>query len=517
MRARISVLSTATSLALALTALPAVAAGTNAAQEARSPEGAAVSVRSAPMSFMQAVDQMLWNADQIKMAEADVANAKAKSDAAKWLGGPKVDLNAKQVWGTKTIDMDLGSPSQYIPDHIEKTIISGADVLAKRYPLKDAGKNHGIGLPDDLGDEVRATFQRNVNIHRKTKLDGPRVSIDATWPIFTGGLISAQQDQLRYAVDQASADRDQSVTTLEAQMAGRYWGVQLARSVVALRESVLRDENEALRRAEAFQKRGMISKVEKMAVEVSRNNAKTALDESRVDLLVAENQLKTTLRMDFLPPLESPLFVLSGDIGSLESWKQKALAQAPAISKTRAIANRADQAVKAAKAGYYPKVFAFGSKNLVKHYLTLPEPDWVAGIGVSFTLWDNLDRSANVVAAEQLVTKARAARSEARHQIEEAVETAWLHVNQAKDAYFSTLTTTELAKENLRLRQAAFAQGLATSTELDAARTKLTGAELARRLAAYKYVVSLVMLHAASGTMADLPAVLHRTDIIYER
>lgn len=500
MRARISVLSTATSLALALTALPAVAAGTNAAQEARSPEGAAVSVRSAPMSFTQAVDQMLWNADQIKMAEADVANAKAKSDAAKWLGGPKVDLNAKQVWGTKTVDFDLGSPSSYIPDHIEKTIISSANALNPAF-----------------SKEVEAAFQKNVTIHHKTKLDGPRVSIDATWPIFTGGLISAQQDQLRYAVDQASADRDQSITTLEAQMAGRYWGVQLARSVVALRESVLRDENEALRRAEAFQKRGMISKVEKMAVEVSRNNAKTALDESRVDLLVAENQLKTTLRMDFLPPLESPLFVLSGDIGSLESWKQKALAQAPAISKTRAIANRADQAVKAAKAGYYPKVFAFGSKNLVKHYLTLPEPDWVAGIGVSFTLWDNLDRSANVVAAEQLVTKARAARSEARHQIEEAVETAWLHVNQAKDAYFSTLTTTELAKENLRLRQAAFAQGLATSTELDAARTKLTGAELARRLAAYKYVVNLVMLHAASGTMADLPAVLHRTDIIYER
>ena len=508
MRARISVLSTATSLALALTALPAVAAGTNAAQEARSPEGAAVSVRSAPMSFMQAVDQMLWNADQIKMAEADVANAKAKSDAAKWLGGPKVDLNAKQVWGTKTVDFDLGSPSSYIPDHIEKTIISSAQALIKPKDPSD---------PTHFAKEVEAAFNKNVTIHHKTKLDGPRVSIDATWPIFTGGLISAQQDQLRYAVDQASADRDQSVTSLEAQMAGRYWGVQLARSVVALRESVLRDENEALRRAEAFQKRGMISKVEKMAVEVSRNNAKTALDESRVDLLVAENQLKTTLRMDFLPPLESPLFVLSGDIGSLESWKQKALAQAPAISKTRAIANRADQAVKAAKAGYYPKVFAFGSKNLVKHYLTLPEPDWVAGIGVSFTLWDNLDRSANVVAAEQLVTKARAARSEARHQIEEAVETAWLHVNQAKDAYFSTLTTTELAKENLRLRQAAFAQGLATSTELDAARTKLTGAELARRLAAYKYVVSLVMLHAASGTMADLPAVLHRTDIIYER
>lgn len=506
MRARISVLSTATSLALALTVLSAVAAGADEAREARSPEGAAVSVRSAPMSFMQAVDQMLWNADQVKMAEADVANAKAKSDAAKWLGGPKVELNAKQVWGTKTVDLDLGTPSSYIPDHIESTIIGAASKLQGT-----------LQLPGNLAQEVKATFERNVNYHAKTKLDGPRVSIDATWPIFTGGLISAQQDQLRYAVDQASADRDQNVTTLEAQMAGRYWGVQLARSVVALRESVLRDENEALRRAEAFQKRGMISKVEKMAVEVSRNNAKTALDESRVDLLVAENQLKTTLRMDFLPPLESPLFVLSGDIGPLESWKQKALAQAPAISKTRAIANRADQAVKAAKAGYYPKVFAFGSKNLVKHYLTLPEPDWVAGIGVSFTLWDNLDRSANVVAAEQLVTKARAARSEARHQIEEAVETAWLHVNQAKDAYFSTLTTTELAKENLRLRQAAFAQGLATSTELDAARTKLTGAELARRLAAYKYVVSLVMLHAASGTMADLPAVLHRTDIIYER
>ena len=38
-------------------------------------------------------------------------------------------------------------------------------------------------------------------------LNGPRVAATATWPIYTGGKISAMQDASKYAVDEAVAQK----------------------------------------------------------------------------------------------------------------------------------------------------------------------------------------------------------------------------------------------------------------------------------------------------------------------
>lgn len=461
---------------------------------------------TAPMSYTEAVTTLRQNADRLRMANANVSRAEAQSKGARWLGGPRVDLNAKQVWGTKTIDLGMDTG---IGAAVQKGLQTLGAIGQKNPQLGQA-----LG-PVLQGAEAAAQRLNHIEIHRKMDLSGPRVSLDAVWPIYTGGLITAKQEQLRYAVDEARADRDQDQTTLEAQMAGRYWGVQLAENLVKLRASILKDQDEAVRRAEAFKKRGIISKVEFLAVKVSRDNAYTDWMNAKTHLEVAKNQLQTSLRLETLPPLTTPLFIIRGDLGTLADWKAKAAAYSPMLAKTTSLHNQANQAVKAAEAAYKPKVFAFGTKNLIKHYLTLPEPDWMAGIGVSFTLWDNLDRSQNVVAAQSLVDKALAAQSEARHGVEEAVETAWLQMNEARQAYELTETTLLLAKENLKLRSAAFAQGLSTATDLDNARTKVTGAELARRAAAFKFVMNLVMLHAASGTMMDLPQDLNRNDIVY--
>ena len=77
-----------------------------------------------------------------------------------------------------------------------------------------------------------------------------------------------------------------------------------------------------------------------------------------------------------------------------------------------------------------------------------------------------------------------------------------------------TGSTVELARENLRLREASFAEGLSNAVDVDTARTKLTGAEVARRAAAYKFVVSWAMLHASAGAMPDFVNSLTRSDLV---
>ena len=446
---------------------------------------------TAPMGFGDARVLLHERADIMAADRAEIARAESEAEAAKSLSGPKVEMDVKQVWGTKTVDLGidtglgqlsgLGGPIGGVPGQIISS-------LAQKY-------NH-------------------VDIHFKEDIGGPRAAVTATLPIYTGGLITAQQNALNHKVSETRADRDMRENTLDAELAARYWGVQLARSVAALHRSVLEDQNEELRRAKRFEQKGLIAKVERLAVEVARDNAKRTLVSAESDVDVAEAELMRQLRATSLPELSSPLFVLTGDLGTLDQWQNRADTQSPAIRKMNALRAQAGEGISAAEASFKPKVYAFGTKNLIKHYLTLPEPDWMAGVGVTFTLWDNHDRFDKLNAARSVVTKAEAARSEAKNRVATAVEVAFLRVMQAREEFELTGSTVELARENLRLREASFAEGLSNAVDVDTARTKLTGAEVARRAAAYKFVVSWAMLHASAGAMPDFVNSLTRSDLV---
>ena len=440
----------------------------------------------APMGFTDARTMLHARADIMRADNAEIARAEAEADAAKSLSGPKVDLNTMQVWGTKTVDLGMHT---------------GVGVLANAPGLHPVVS----GLLTKLDD---------VSIHFKDELDGPRASVNAIWPIYTGGLISAQQDQLQHRVSETRADRDIRENSLDAELAAKYWGVQLARSIESLRASVLTDEEEALRKAERFEAKGLISKIERMSVQVARDTARREWVAAGTGARVAETELMRMLREDDLDGLNTPLFILTGDLGTLSEWQQKAGSQSPVLQKMNALQARAHEGVNAAEASFKPTVYAFGTKNLIKHYLTLPEPDWMAGVGVHITLWDNRDRSAHLRAADSLVTKASAARAEAKNEIASAVEVAFLRVTQAREEFDLTVSTVDLARENLRLRTKSFAEGLSTSTDVDTARTQLTGAEIARRAAAYKFVVSWAMLHATAGAMPAFVESLNRPDLV---
>lgn len=406
---------------------------------------------TAPLGFAEARTLLHERADIMQVDRAEIARAESEAEAAKSLSGPKVEIDVKQVWGTKTVDMglDTGISSKVGP------------------ALGQLGQIPGIdpSLANGLGGALKG--MDHLHVHFKQDISGPRAALTASLPIYTGGLITAQQQVLNHKVSETRADRDMRENSLDAELAARYWGVQLARSVEKLHENVLKDQNEEVRRAKQFEKRGLISKVERLAVEVSRDHARRTLVNAGADVEVAETELMKALREPTLPDLSSPLFVLTGDLGTLSEWQERARIQSPILQKMNALRAQAGEGVRAAEASFKPKIYAFGTKNLIKHYLTLPEPDWMAGVGVTFTLWDNHDRFDKLNAAHSVVTKADAARSEAANEISTQVEVAFLRVMQAREDYELTGSTVELARENLKLREASFAEGLSTATDVD--------------------------------------------------
>ena len=437
-----------------------------------------VCAQVAPLDYSSARDLVRDRSDVLRINSSETARREHETESLRSLHGPKVTAEFRHLWGSK--DVDLG----------QKQI------------------NLGPGLPIP---------PISVPLRFSQDLYGPRVIGSIELPIYMGGAISAKIAASEASVTEAREDEQAARDRLDITLAQKYFGVQLARSVLQLRQSMLDQQNEELRRANRMKQTGSVSRLESMAVAVDRDKSAQELIASETDVKIAENDLMRLLHEETLGKLTTPLFVLSGSVGNLQDWKTKAALGSPALRSIRAKRLQAEQGVKVAKAAWAPQVYAFAQGNAIKHYLSVTEPDWVAGIGVKFTLWDNKDRNESIASARALVDKASAGIQEAQNQIEQAVETAYLRTRQTQDQYLLTLSTLELARENLRLRQRAFEEGLCTAVELSEARTQLLGAEITRRVSAYQFVVSWATLNAVCGTADDFVASFNRKDNFIEK
>ncbi len=62
---------------------------------------------TAPMGFGDARVLLHERADIMAADRAEIARAESEAEAAKSLSGPKVEMDVKQVWGTKTVDLGI--------------------------------------------------------------------------------------------------------------------------------------------------------------------------------------------------------------------------------------------------------------------------------------------------------------------------------------------------------------------------------------------------------------------------
>lgn len=428
------------------------------------------------LDFSQARQLAHDRVDSIKVEAAETAKREGEAKSARSLHGPKIELGSKQIWGRKTLDYGTVNLGGLIP---------------------------GLHLPP-------------IDLYHEEDIGGPRAAINAQLPIYMGGAINAKVRAADEAVYESQARTQAQRDTVDTELAQKYFAVQLARSIERLQNEMLHQQELEVRKALRFEKTGTISRLERMAVEVNRDTAKRELLTAQTNRRVAESELAGLLREENVGELKTPLFVVTEDIGTLKSWQDKALGASPVLKSVVAQRRQAEQGVTAAKAAWHPQIYAFANYNMIKHYLTIPEPDWIAGIGLKFTLWDNKDRNASIAAANSLVTKAQAAHDEARNRIQTAVQTAYLKSNEAREAYRLTDSTLSLAKENLRLREKGFSEGLSTADEVNDARTKLLAAEIARRVAAYRFVVAWAMLNAACGDMNAFEQSVTRQTNIFE-
>ena len=154
----------------------------------------------------------------------------------------------------------------------------------------------------------------------------------------------------------------------------------------------------------------------------------------------------------------------------------------------------AEEGVRAQRAEFFPQVVALGGASFYNYQVAGLVPRWAVGVGVSFKLFDGLNREYKYSAARQTARRVGELESKAGHDIAVLVEQLYNQLQSYRNRMRSIESSLAFAEELLRIRNAAFLEGMGSSSDLIDAELNLAAVRAERLQAAYNFDTLLARL-----------------------
>ncbi len=355
-----------------------------------------------------------------------------------------------------------------------------------------------LGLHPEVPGELVPAFALDVQDDHFFK-----AQLEMTWPVYTGGKVSAAIRAADARLEEARQQSRATAQLLGAELVHRYYGLQLAEQALEVRQQVFAGMEEHLYNARRLEEEGMIAHAERLHAEVAHAEALRELKAARHDVDLAAAALRTLLVTENDLHPSSMMFVIH-ELPALGTVQQRALENNPELGRLDAQQELAREATVVERAAYRPDVALFAVRELHTADLTILEPQWAAGIGVTLSLFDGFSRGHRVAAAQATESILAHLEHGARNDVALIVERHYRRLQKAVEQFDSVNATIALAEESLRVRSLAFREGFATSLDVVDARSSLAGARLTRLAIAHDFITSLADLLATAGQVERL-------------
>ena len=391
-------------------------------------------------------------------------------------------------------------------------------IKSLRYPTLNA---YAMGVVFDKKIDLSFNDARN-NLANLLQLPNPSIlgnwqvpvgkkemafaGFNALWLIFTGGKINAAIKAGEIETEIAAKNITSTENHLISELTQRYFQVKLADEALAVHQQVLDGMNMHLYNATKLEKNGIIAPVEKLVADVAVSEAKREVLAAEKNTKLARTALANTLDADTINEDLTSNFFTMIDLKSLNFYKESAITNYPELQKIILQKDLAEQGIKVKKAMYYPNVAAFGQTVLLHNEPvgfgildSSRERPWVVGIGVTYNIFDGLKSRNELKAAQSTRESIDFIEAKAKKDITTLVESLYFEIQKSQDEVENLKVQEELATELLRVRKRAFAEGLATSTDVVDAENNLSVVKLLIVNTQYAYIVSLANLFELSG------------------
>ena len=447
------------------------------------------------LSLEEALEMTLSDNPAIRAAEFNRRAAQQERRAAIGLRMPQIGITGSYAYLGKDIEIDLNNmkapvqnlagqilqsgmiPSDYIPSISQ--MLSGAMAASWALPLQD----RSLGF----------------------------VGGDVTVPLWMGGKINAANRAARINEQTARSQGIQQRNALVSELVERYYGLALARQVVVVRQQVVDGVRKHLEDAAALEAQGMISRSEKLYVEFKMSEAERDLQNAQSQVETIAAALNSTIGQTDDYQSVTAMFILER-IEPLDHFRTLAAERNPLLDQVDQKRRLAYEGVRAQRSSFLPQVVAMGGMSFYDYQVSKVLPRWAVGVGVNFKLFDGLNREYKYSAAKQTVRRVEALQDKAGNDISVLVEKLYNQMENYRTQMASIEASLAFAEEYLKTKNAAFLEGMSSSTDLIDAELNLAKVKTERIEAAYRYDVSLAKLLEAAGISDEFTAYMRRQD-----
>ena len=315
-----------------------------------------------------------------------------------------------------------------------------------------------------------------------------RARVGVAMPLYTGGRVSGEIEAARHAATAAGRDVEGGLGDLVLETVTAYWSLVAAREHErVLAESITAYEADLKQVRDRFET-GLAARNDVLSVQVERDQAELARLEARNMAEVANEDLARLLALppaSRVEPIE-PLAAPASPDEPVEALVAAALQARPEVTGLRSRVAAAEADVKIARAVRRPQAELNAGYDYARPSLrVLPLADawndtWNIGVSVSMLAFDGGRASAAVAQARAQAGAARRQLEDLERRVRLDVTARALDLSTRRAALTVAERNFEAARENVRVSQDRYREGLIPASELLDAQSRLLQAGLSR-------------------------------------
>lgn len=447
------------------------------------------------LTLEEALDITLTHNPAVQAAEFEERAATQERRAAIGLRMPKINVAGAYTYMGRDVGFDLNGMKTPANNLIAGAVQNGlipAEVLPKIQGL--------------IGPIMQADWFLKLQDQSLGFVGG-----EVTMPLYMGGKINAANRAAKINEQTAMEQGNQTRNALVSELVERYFGQALAAQVVEVRQQVVDGVRQHLDDAIVLEENGMIARSERLYVEFKMAEAERELENAKLQLETISSALKNTLGQETEYRPATAMFILP-QIEDLAYYKELAQDRNPLFRQVSLKRRLAEEGVKAQRADFLPQVAAVGGGMFYNYQVTDALPRWAVGVGVNIKIFDGLHREYKYSAARQTVQRVSALQEKAGQDIGVLVEKIYNQMINYRNQLASIEASMAFAEEYLRVKNAAFLEGMSSSSDLVDAELNLAKVRTERIQAAYNFDLLLAQLLEAAGVSDEFTAYARRAD-----
>ncbi len=454
----------------------------------------------ANLTFEEALNLTFQQSHVVKQSSYLKEQKEQELKAARGIHYPNIGLSANYVYMSEDLHLDLNPVK---------------DAIA---PLYEGLSNFGVfsGVPNPAGgtlpDEISTQYMRGQYAEGLAAIEAGEwdktiqkqqfatVNLTASLPIFTGGKIMAKKEAAKLGIEDAEFESSAKSNQLTTELVQRYFGLSLARQAELVRREVMQAMKEHLSDAQKMKNEGMIANAELLHAKVYYSEAERELKKasrfSKITNRALVNTLSDSSYREILPL--SNLFYFE-ELESLEYFQEEAAKNNPSLKRIESKKSLAKIGLKVQNGNYLPSVAVIGTYDVWNYDLSPYMPHWMVGVGLKWTIFDGFARERNRKSARLKVSQVTEFEQKALNDVQTGVEKYYQELQMSIEQIKELETAQEFTEEYFRVRQKAFHEGMATSTDVVDANLALVKVKIEKLQAAYQFDVALAQLLEVSG------------------